>query len=130
MMTGTLAIGGCAGVHRVSTPHTSDLRGTDLSLSITDDPVTVWVRYRLFLQAVVEGGTCDVWQLEKAVWFFEAVTDIPSSLPLTGLGMVLDREVLAQVLSKWDKWFRDGNTIHLEKIPSVVFQLGEPAGSP
>jgi len=48
----------------------ADLRGSDLTLSQDDDPIVTWMRYRVFLQGVLDGGICDEWQLAKAVGLF------------------------------------------------------------
>ena len=81
-----------------------DLRDEPLDVSAAVAPEDTWRQFRAFLDAVARGATCDSWQLQRSVAFFEIVTGMESGLDGTALGLVLDRRQLAEDLESWDAW--------------------------
>lgn len=69
------------------------------------DPAVTWQSNRELLRAVLQGSRYDQHQLGAAIGFFEGVTGIPSGLPATALGYVLDRDKLSHALIQWDAWY-------------------------
>lgn len=82
------------------------------------DPAQVWTMHRSYLLEVNKSGKWNQTDFEKAIFFFEDLTGIPSQLDASSLvGLILDPERLKVALNKWDQWYlENGKRIYWDPV--------------
>lgn len=81
-----------------------DLRNAWLQFNPSDKEET-WERYIHYLKAVSDGAEYNQKDVALTVGFFERVTGIPSGMPFTGFGILIDRQRLTRSLLEWEAWY-------------------------